>query len=87
MATANLNKVLTREQLASQMEADGMEIGRPPHVGADCIAMDRETATEGRCDSCGHAGLEFLPYRPQNARHRGYRAIAWCPACDAAFEM
>jgi hypothetical protein len=79
----------TREQLADRLEAEGFVIGRPLHVSLDAIAIDRETAAESTCDSCGHFSLEFVPFRAanRNRQDRTYRALAWCCSCDSAFEM
>jgi hypothetical protein len=77
----------TRDTLTRQLESEGWQIGRPRHVRPDAIAIDRESASEGICDHCGHRGLDFLPFRPADRRQRGYRCIAWCSACDTAIEF
>ncbi len=78
---------LTRDALADRLESEGYVIGKPAHVSKECVALDRETATETTCDQCGQPGLEFLPFRPRDRRQRGYRCLAWCCRCDAAIEL
>ncbi len=82
-----MTSTATRETLAVQMEANGFEIGKPAHVCPDVVAIDRETAAEATCSECSHHGLEFVPYRRRDRRMSGYRCIAWCSCCDAAFEF
>jgi hypothetical protein len=77
----------TRAALIEALNADGFTIGKPVHVAADCLAIDRTTAAESSCDSCGHQGLEFLPFRPADLRKRGYRCVCFCAVCDTAFEL
>jgi hypothetical protein len=88
MSTNTTTAPTTRDALANQLESEGYIIGKPTHVHADCIAIDRGTATETTCDECGHHGLEFLPFRLKDRGKRGYRCMAWCCCCcDEAFEL
>ena len=78
---------ITTDDLSNQFDADGFVPGRPPHVHQEAIAIDREVAAEARCEECGEHGLEFQPYRPRYSRQSGYRCMAYCCRCLAAFEF
>lgn len=55
------------------------------HPGApspEAAAIDARVCAEGKCNKCGHVGLEYRPYTGN-----GYRAFAVCPVCHHAEEF
>jgi hypothetical protein len=84
--TATDTAITTRQELHEQLAADGMTPGRPHHAKPDCIAIDREVASAATCEECAHVGLDFTPYRRADGTS-GYRCMASCSCCDAAFEF
>jgi hypothetical protein len=72
----------TATALEAAFRAEGFTPGAPPHVSADCLAIDRRVCRQSRCPACRKRGLAFRPY------HCGqrYRGLAVC-SCGAGEEI
>ncbi len=87
MIQTDLPSLLSVSELARLLGGEGYKIGFPRDIPSTAIRDDRLTAEASQCDHCGCRGLEYLPLRSKDHRRRGYRAVAWCSTCDAAFEL
>lgn len=70
---------MTLQQLFDGGELMGYEMGYP----GEAAEIDGPICNEAACDSCGHVGLVYHPYKTKTS----YRAFAVCPECGEAMEF
>lgn len=71
-------------ELDSKMDKEGFRPGYPEAAMAQ--EVDIEICNKASCDDCGHTGMIYRPYIP-NDPHKRYRAFMICPICGKVTEF